>query len=292
MSSHWQSILRQVQKFQEEAKRDGHPVWYRGQRRADWPVMSSLHRRVVESIKAVGVNVEELDKIEMMRGVYKTLYEKFKARAWHLLTIQEMSDWGIVFSMQHHGIPTRLLDWTESFTCALYFANSGRSPSDDAAIYLLNPQLFNAAIFKYEGLIAVGENIGVGNLNLTSYHPRYVSYERPLHTMAVAPIFTNPRMVAQQSAFTLSGDPFQSFDDRYKGLVKKITLPASTYKDSLRFLEIVGAGHFSYFPDLEGLRAELVAHLDREVELTQEYVARMAKSPKTGGKPRRRNSTK
>ena len=67
---------------------------------------NKLHRHIESSIKAVGMPVPEDDKVEVLRDVYKTLYRKFKARAWNLLSSRELSDWGIVFSMQHHGIPT------------------------------------------------------------------------------------------------------------------------------------------------------------------------------------------
>lgn len=35
------------------------------------------------------------------------------------------NDWNKYFLMQHYGIPTRLLDWTESALVALYFSISG-----------------------------------------------------------------------------------------------------------------------------------------------------------------------
>jgi len=221
-------------------------------------------------LKEVGRSLAPDVQVEMMRDAYKSLYRKYKARAWHLLTIQEMSDWGVIFSMQHHNVPTRLLDWTESFICALYFANFGRDSSDAAAIYLLSPEGLNAATVKHRGLIALGEDIGEANIDLAPYHPSCLTDSRPLHTIAVSPIFTNPRMVAQQSAFTLSGDSFVSLDESYCKFIMKIILPPSTYNDSRQFLDLVGVGHFSYFPDFQGLRAELISEMDREVETAKE----------------------
>ena len=255
MSATWNSILRKVQRVQERARKNGYPLWYRGHRLSDWTLQSSLHRRVEANINTVGVSVPAYEKVEIMRDAYKSLYRKFNARAWGLLSVRELSDWGIIFSMQHHGIPTRLLDWTESFVCALYFAHCERKSSEDAAIFILSPEQLNLENFGTQGQVALGEDvIEASVLQVAAYHPRYLSSWRPLHTIAVAPVLSNPRMLAQQSTFTLCGDPFQPLDQRYKNFVMKIVLPAETFSNSAKFLRLAGVGHFGYFPDLDGLR--------------------------------------
>jgi len=78
-------------------------------------------------------------------------------------------------------------------------------------------------------------------------------------------------MLAQQSAFTLSGDPFQPLEERYKDVVLKLVLPADTYDESASFLRLVAVSHFGYFPDFEGLRNELIEQLEKEVEVAREF---------------------
>jgi FRG domain len=152
------------------------------------------------------------DEKYWLREEYKTLYRRFISDAWPLLKARERSDWGIAFSMQHYGIPTRLLDWTESFACALFFAQYERQPEDEAAIYVLDPQQLNILSIGAEGLIHLDEGGPGERLNVRPWHPKYRPPEQDLPTIAVIPIFTNPRMLAQRSGFTLSGDSFDRLE--------------------------------------------------------------------------------
>jgi hypothetical protein len=42
---------------------------------------------------------------------------------------------------QHHGLLTRLLDWTTNPLAALYFAATGE-PDHDGAMYVINPRFY------------------------------------------------------------------------------------------------------------------------------------------------------
>jgi hypothetical protein len=60
-------------------------------------------------------------------------------------------------------------------------------------------------------------------------------------------------MLSQRATFTVCGDSFSPLEDEYGACVTKTVLPASLFDDAESFLEVVGIGPYSYYPDFEGL---------------------------------------
>jgi hypothetical protein len=161
------------------------------------------------------------------------------------------------------------MDWTRNFACALYFAQLHRKPQDDAAIFILKPEKLNQQAVGIEGIASLGEEVNMPTrVDMNVYHPAVTDARQTasdMETVAVAPVITNARMVAQSAAFTLSGASFLPMEERYIKCIRKIVLPTSAFHDAEQFLAMVGSSHFHYFPDLDGLRQELVNELEREM---------------------------
>ena len=115
----------------EQARRIGKSLrrWlFRGQAKAEWSLKSSLER----AFEARGIPITRTDPIEEM------ILLNFKSAA-HLFTASVPRDEDTIAWLaliRHHGGPTRLLDFTESFYVAAYFAIDGAT--EDCAIWAFN----------------------------------------------------------------------------------------------------------------------------------------------------------
>lgn len=256
MKKEWQDILDRIEHLHREAKNQANTLWFRGQRCAHWPVQSSLHRLVEDQFKVIGDPSNLAGKQEQIREEYKSRFYLFKADALYLLDPKEWNDWGILFAMQHRWVPTRLLDWTESFVCALFFAQFERNEGEDAAVFVLKADELNRVSTSHHGLISIMEDSAAKtNVPIAEWLPTYFwpVGHAPLKTVAIVPQRTNLRMVAQRASFTICGDSFSPLEEEYSSCITKIQLPASLFDDVEAFLELVGVGPSTYFPDLEGL---------------------------------------
>lgn len=127
----------------EDALRIGKSLrrWlFRGQEKAEWSLKSSLER----AFESRGIPITRTAPIEEM------ILIDFKSAA-HLFSASVPKDTDTIAWLtliRHHGGPTRLLDFTESFYVAAYFALDGATK--DCAIWAFNRIDFMARV---EGVI-------------------------------------------------------------------------------------------------------------------------------------------
>jgi hypothetical protein len=174
-------------------------------------------------------------------------YADFQAYAASLVPTSD--SWDMLALMRQHGLPTRLLDWTQSFAVALYFAVSGMRQSP-AAVWILDPYALNKA--------AVGdEAIWMPQFDFPhTYFDYFLADKRkkfPAPVLAIYPPKNTTRLFAQRGVFTIHGDLDRPLEAIYPQSLKKIVIEPALQPEARRFLQLAGINEFALFPDLDGL---------------------------------------
>jgi hypothetical protein len=190
------------------------------------------------------------------------MFYEFRARAKEVHA-GNITDWDILFYMQHHGAKTRLLDWTESLGVALYFALVNYNlETSTPTIWLLNPYKLNKKYFGHRDLWAP-ENLDKYDEDEEEYlsYSQYLLYgnnrkiwwEQPL---AIYPIRRVDRLTTQGGYFTIHGRdmrPIEDIIDESEEIYQKIELSKDVVESAFLFLDYSGIHDFTMFPDLDGL---------------------------------------
>lgn len=175
------------------------------------------------------------------------------------------SIWNWLALAQHHGLPTRLLDWTYSPFVALHFATASfRKQERDAAIwcvdYLETAELLpdelrtilkneGSAVFTAEMIDCVATTLA--HFDRLSDKPFVVFLEPPS---------LDERIVNQFALFSLISDPRTSLDswlERHPHLFRRIIIPASLKWEVRDKLDQANVTERVLFPGLDGLTSWL-----------------------------------
>lgn len=232
-SNEWVDILNQVNKFSKTT------AWFRGHGSHEYKLNSGLFRLELKDLKAYK-NAEVI------------LYRKF-LNLGHLH--HNESDWNLLYIMQHHGVITRLLDWSESFGAALFFAYNEWKRGEKASVWMLHPTDLN--------MLSVGKTQYKMPRETETYEDLLFNYKFEDSSVALFPLRNSDRMVAQQGVFTLQGNSMVPLDQEHGGVLVdsgdlvEIVLTESLREDVTKYLQLSGINHYTLFPDLDGLAKEV-----------------------------------
>lgn len=210
-------------------------VWFRGQPRSEWGLTPSLARDPAHLQK----------ETELLKRFIQLSVP-------HLTTDLPGNDWEWIFLMQHHRVPTRLLDWTESPLTALWFAVSSKhEDAHDAALWCLNPLLLNREA-RFRGRLET-ELPGFGkDAVLDSYLPDRQDTGVAQNPVAASGPRNSKRMAAQMGNFTISdraSSPIEQVGARTH--IWRFIVPSESKQNIRNELKLLGFTELTLFPDLD-----------------------------------------
>lgn len=229
-------------------------LWFRGVGKSSFTLAPSLHRH--DSV---------IDSASLLNYESKLL-TRFKERSVPYLQHRIDDVWELLFLMQHYGMPTRLLDWTENPFISLFFALSSAKKDahgvypDDAAVWILSPPKWNQCVFS--NISYRGGAMSPSESTVTSYKPNTEAQLMHENPVAILGIHNSPRIVAQRGSFCLFGKSLNPMESIYQNgtfeqdTLKKIVIPSSIIGVLLDKLVWMGITDSVVYPDLEGLAKE------------------------------------
>lgn len=231
---------------------------FRGQRDASWELSTALSRYFLN----YRINPKAWPEQE------GRILRIFKRKAHQFLDHppQHDDDFQWLALMQHHGAPTRMLDFTWSPYVAAFFALE--RAICDCAIWALNP-----AEVKYvqSQVVKTGQAITPGELDPKdgdNFRKYFLEGDIPFVWLG-EPLIMNTRLIAQSGTFAIPGVLHQPIEEILSGyphpertMAKFILATDRLREKGMKELYRMNITHATLFPDLDGLARSLAYELE------------------------------
>lgn len=234
MDNAFLAFVQAVEEQRRELRCSNSGAFFRGHSRSSYRLVPSLLRA------------------DLPYEVEHNLYHECFARAGALVS-RDATSWERLAFLQHYGIPTRLLDWTESFGIALFFAVHGD---------VHEPQLWIANAFNMNRSIEQvrRSRIMLAGLDaIPDYHETFIRVEDRKPWPFEKPLFLSipwgtDRLRAQGGFFTFHPDA-TPLDVAHEKYVRAVTIPPDALNGARQFLAHAGITEYTVFPDFVGFAA-------------------------------------
>lgn len=252
--SHTAKSFSEAMSIVEEFQGQHTTAWYRGVGDTTHTLTPSLLRHPKKRTP------EDLHKLE------RDLAASFAQRSRPFVAQTFSDEWETMFYMQHYGIPTRLLDWSESPFVALYFALSSckrekNKVKSDVAVWMLDPFAWNKSALA--DISFTGGILDPKKEQVKSYSPNSELDERKNLPIMIHGTHNSARIVAQRGMFALFGKSMQSMENSFlepnfaPATLQKIVIPKGSVDEISTSLFRKGVSDSTVYPDVFGLSLEL-----------------------------------
>lgn len=264
LSKHWREVAKR--RFAEGRivgeKFPGEIVpWFRGVSDSQYALEPGLLR---DRLSIAGGNLFTRDQI---RQVEAYMLRRFKAAGLPFTRVPTGSEIDWLFLMQHHGLPTRLLDWSKNALIGLYFAvRKHEKKQNEVAVWVLDPRRLNEAC-------QLGRSITFPHTDQQRKVEEYCSLQYsdndPTYPIPLIPEHVSSRLVAQHSRFTLHTERrcslFQFATDLHAidhtWYLAKILVRPSCQASIVRALRLTGIAEIEIMPGLDSLATDILQRI-------------------------------
>ena len=213
---------------------DPSPIWFRGQAKSEYELVPSLLRY------RDGVAKEQ------------AIFDEYERSAAHIQG-ERKDEWDMLNDMQHYGIPTRLLDWTDVLGIAIAFAlYDSQDDERDSAIFVLDPLGLN----DMSGRRIIHRPAKDPDFGYKDIYWHGIPFSAT-YPIAIDGTLHNARLRAQNGVFTIHGRNAAPLETQAAGVVRKVILPSRVKPEAREFLEHANLNSFSIYPDIVGMAGHI-----------------------------------
>jgi hypothetical protein len=243
----WSELLDDLfaHSWNADLQRFRSPFAFRGLESVDHDLSNSLSRLAGHS----DVHKAELSLLRNFRKYAHAQVPSSTDSIWHWLAVA-----------QHHGLPTRMIDWTYSPFVALHFATMHTEHfAADGIVYCVNFVEANKLLPRRLRSILEEEHsqtLTVEMLSEFTSLPAFDSLARDPFVVFVEPPSLDTRILNQFALFSMMSNPVACLDDwlrQHPELSRRVVVPAELKWEIRDKLDQANINERTLFPGLDGL---------------------------------------